>query len=174
MITENHRKESLSIAYVYAVAAKAGATCDHSHLDYGVDCKINEVVNTRDGLEATGVSIEFQLKASSTGWKDEGDYIRFDLQAKTYKTFVNRNTRQRRSTSLLLLVLCLPADENLWLFNNHDSLILKECCYWYNIVDVQVPDNNSSKRIRIPKHQIFTPQALTSLLEIAGEGGILC
>ena len=120
MLTIQHIQEDLSRAYIQAVAAKAGvnlALGTQAH-DYGVDGTFHQVevlhrVNS-EGMSYTrrlnsGFNLEFQCKASRN-WRVQSDAIAYDLEVKTYNDLIHRSTHTN-ATPLILILMCLPADE---------------------------------------------------------------
>ncbi|MCX6038365.1 MAG: hypothetical protein NTW99_10845, partial [Chloroflexi bacterium] len=51
-----------------------------------------------------------------------------------------------------------------WLVCTENCLELRHCCYWIFLEGDPTP-NTSSKRVSIPRNQIFDPNAVTSLLD---------
>jgi hypothetical protein len=64
MITTQHIEETLSRAYVRAIAATAGVIVNVDELDYGCDGAFRSVTWRNSRRVVTGFSIDFQLKAS--------------------------------------------------------------------------------------------------------------
>ena len=160
-IPESHLKERLSVAYVKTVAAKAGAqylTPDGT--EYGTDGVIARVTLLSSGkYVATGWDFHCQLKAT-TSWIENNEHIIYDMDAEAYNKLVNWDG----NSPCLLVLLRLPKVKEEWLNMSEINLILKNCCYWEYLTGD--PTNNVSKiRIRIPRRNLFTPQALNYLLD---------
>lgn len=155
----NHKMEHLNSAYVRAVAAKAGANCTKPEYDYGVDLRIIKVQTKPDGgFTETGILFHCQLKAT-TNLKVEDDYVVYDMEVGAYNKLVEWEVGW-----IILIVFKLPKDEREWLSVTEDVLCMKDCCYWIHLIG-ETSTNESSKRIRIPRNQLFDPQAVTDLLE---------
>ncbi|MDX2044090.1 MAG: DUF4365 domain-containing protein [Acidobacteriota bacterium] len=167
MMTQQHVEEWLSHAYVMAIAARAGVGIGRPFQDYGVDGTFSKIQFFSGRRFETGVKIDFQLKASKN-WKIEGESVVYDLEAKTYNDIVNRSLRIR-STPLMLILLCLPQDSAQWLEQSEDHLIVRRCCYW-SIFSGTATQNSHTARIRISRHQLFTPDVLMKLLDQVEEG----
>ena len=161
MITTQHIQEGLSRAYVQAVASYAGVNVGNSQLDYGIDGTFRKIQKIGGRYFDIGVALDFQLKASIQ-WQFDGDYVVYDLEAKTYNDLVNRG-KKKRAVPLILIVLCLPKNQEEWIEINEEGLLLKKCCYWL-IVKGEKTENSSSKRVKIFREQMFTSAALTKLL----------
>lgn len=156
----NHKMEHLNSAYVRAVAAKAGANCTKPEYDYGVDLIINEMQSSPGGgFTGTGSLFQCQLKAT-TNLKVEDDYVVYDMEVGAYNKLVEWEVGW-----IILIVFKLPKDEREWLSVTEDVLCMKDCCYYWIPLREEASTNKSSKRIRIPRNQLFDPQAVTDLLE---------
>lgn len=164
MITEQHTKEMLSMAFVNAIAGKAGVNLGNIRVyDYGVDGTFNSVIKFKNRMIDTGPAIDFQLK--STGdWEVKDNCIVYDLKAKNYNDIVFRNTHPDSVISMILILLCLPKDSDSWLEITEEMLIMKKCCYWYYIKDQQ-SENTGSVRVKIPISNFLNSEVLTTLIK---------
>jgi len=163
-ITEQHTEESLCFAHIYALAGIAGVNYSAQRYDYGVDGQFSAVVRRGKRLVDSGFPLDFQAKAT-VDWKLIDGNIVYDLEAKTYNDFVSR---QADSTTMILILLCLPRDRNSWHATSCDQTILRHCCYWH-IVTGELTLNTTKKRIYIPAAQLLTPAALNNLLTLERE-----
>jgi len=169
MITENHRKESLSISYVQAIAGKAGLLIriNDANFDYGIDGRFSKVFvevneNQKNEMTEIGYPLCFQLKSSSNyDFKD--DFVTFTIASNAFNKFVANNNR--RSLRQILIAFCLPVDENSWLNVNEDCLILKRACYWYDITDKERKPADSKVTLKIPRKNLLTAEELSNLVE---------
>ncbi|CAE14720.1 unnamed protein product [Leptospira phage LE1] len=169
MITENHRKESLSISYVQAIAGKAGLLIriNDANFDYGIDGRFSKVFvelneNQKNEITEIGYPLCFQLKASSNYvFKDE--FITFTITTKAYNKFVTLNNN--RSLRQILIAFCLPEDEKSWLNVSEDRLILNRACYWYDITDKERKPTDSKITLHIPRKNLLTAEELSNLVE---------
>jgi hypothetical protein len=168
MLTEEHRKEDLSRAYIQAVSAKAGVIVslkDRSH-DYGIDGSFHNVSLLNGQRFESGITLDFQLKAT-TGISLHGDYVHYQLDAKTIHLLGSRVNRAY-ATRAILIVLSLPAQSDEWFQLSEKELILKNCCYWSFISSLTT--NLYSATQKIPRSQLFTPEALNDLLINVSKG----
>jgi hypothetical protein len=171
MITTQHIQEDLSRAYVQAVAAKTGVLVSingRSH-DYGVDGTFHQVSLLKGKRLETGFNLDFQCKAS-TQWDREEEHIVYDLESQAFNGLVARSKRTG-ATPFVLILMCLSDEESDWFELDEDQLLLRKCCYWHRLTGEET-DNTTSRRIRIPRHQVLQPTALASLLDQV-ERGIL-
>jgi len=167
MITRQHQQEQLSRAYVNAVTARSGHIFDSTNLDYGVDGSLRHV-KIRDGRHLpSGHAIDVQIKATTT-WTERDGKIIYDLEAKTYNDLVERfNTPH--ATQLILVVLCLPENEEDWLAISHEQLTLKRSCYWCCLSGTPT-ENEKTKRIEIPKDNLLDCTEINRLLQKVVDG----
>lgn len=163
MITTQHIEEDLSKAYVLAVGAKAGLNVKFTEgHDYTVDGSLHEVSSLNGKLHESGISFDFQLKASKNCSFD-GASVVYDFDAETYNFLCSR-ANSKHTTPIILLLLVLPNDETEWLSVTTNQMILKKACYWMKI-DGNFTENQSSKRILIPQEHLFDPSAAQSLID---------
>jgi hypothetical protein len=156
------RAQALNRAYVRAIAAKAGAVVIEPEDDFGTDMAFTKVTRRKNGrLTVTkSIIVPFQLKASKD-WAFRGDKVIYDLEAKNYNDLVDE------SSLSVLIVMCLPSTFDEWLYQDEECLRLHRCCYYWQPSDHVETPNDSTVRIVIPRSQIFTPEALTALLDQA-------
>jgi hypothetical protein len=171
VITTQHIQEDLSRAYVQAVAGMAGLLVSingRSH-DYGVDGTFHQVTLLKSRRVESGFNLDFQCKAS-IDWTRESTEVVYDLESQTYNDLIFRS-RKTGATPLILILLCLPADQSVWLHFDETRMLLKECSYWHQLTG-QETDNKNSRRIRIPRTQMLDPKALGELLERVEQGSL--
>jgi len=160
---EADQGEELSIAYVSAIAAHAGINITVSRKDYGIDMSFKRLWKRKSDNHYTdmaGLSLPSQLKSARfPEWKIRADIIAYDLRAKNYNDIVT-------STNGFLILMCLPAAIDQWLEQNEERLHLHKCCYyWTPELDDDETPNKSTKTIYIPRTQLFTTDALISLVD---------
>ena len=122
MLTDQHIAESLSRAYVRAIAGRAGLNLAIREYDYGVDGSFDEVVVRQNRRVESGFSLSFQLKAS-TQWQLDSTQVIYDLEVKTYNDLILRRSI-RAATPCILILLALPADSAQWLICEESELRL--------------------------------------------------
>ena len=162
MITDNHRKESLSISYVQAIAGKAGLIIrvNDANFDYGVDGRFSKVLVEENENQKEEYS--FQLKASSN-FKIEKNHITFVISTKAYNKIVTRNNE--RSLRLILIAFCIPEVDDKWLQVTEENLILNRACYWLEITDKDRKPIDSTVTLHIPRKNLLTADELNSLMD---------
>ena len=162
MLTEPHIIESLSRAYVRALAGKAGLNLSVREYDYGVDGNFDEITIRDKRRVESGFSLSFQLKAS-TQWQRDDNTVIYDLEAKTYNDLVLRRNF-RMAVPCILILFALPPDSSQWLIYNEEEMRLRGSCYW-DYLSGAPTENRQSVRIRIPRQQRLTAESLLDLIE---------
>lgn len=163
-IPTTHQQERLSLAYVQAVVANAGAQLlEPTGHEYGIDAYIQGVRRLPNGkFHPTGFMVMAQIKSTITSTIRE-DVIVYDMEAEAY----NKIATMEGPTDCVLILCCLPRDSAEWLVANEDQLILKRCCYWMRIPKAPTTKSDS-KRVFIPRTQTLTAEAVRRLLSEAG------
>ena len=159
-LTKNHIESELSIAYVHAVAAKAGFATEFTRVDVdSVDITIGGkgLLSTDSTLHSPQIAI--QLKATINKNVNGDGSISFNLPLKNYD-----DLRANCLVPKILVVLFLPKEENIWLSHSIDQLIIKECAYWLSIKGFTKSDNASHQTVRIPSANVFSPETISGLL----------
>jgi len=157
----------MSVSYVGTVVSRSGFTLNPIKQDYGTDLEIRRIERNGSKLVDLGPFIELQLK-SSTNWTLETDHVVFDLDADAYNRYIFR--RDQGYIPFALILCCLPKDQSTWLSICEENLVFKKCCY-YHFIEEPATENSSSKRIRIPRSQLFTPNWLQEFQKEILHGG---
>jgi len=161
MITEQHIQEGLSRSYIQAVAGIAGVNLvAEREFDYGFDGTFRKVEFRGKRRVETSFPLDFQLKCT-INWSIEGDFIVYDIESKTYNDLV---TRHPSGTGAVLILLCLPSESSNWVEICEDYMKVQKCCYYSKLDGSAVANENSTKRIRIPRQNILTGTAVQNIL----------
>ncbi|MDO7849092.1 DUF4365 domain-containing protein [Hymenobacter sp. M29] len=155
-MTEQQIKEKLSKNYLELLIHNGG----HKHMkpedDHGVDLYIMRVqrIERADGIRYVDSTdfIGVQLKCTCVASIEEDeDYVKYDLEAKTYNDLVDR-VRYNATVPLLLVLMILPDEVTRWVEVRDNEIALAKCAYWYEPDSSQpYTGNSSTKRIYIPK-----------------------
>lgn len=160
LITLQHTEECLSLAYVHALAGRAGVNLAAQRVhDYGIDGTFRSIKIIGTRRVESGFAVDFQMKAT-INWEYDGPDVVYDLEAKTYNDMVQRDSE---AAPCILILLCLPANVEDWLESDETRLVLKHCCYWMRLKG-ETTTNTSTKRIRIPRSNELTSQAILNIL----------
>ena len=158
-MTENEKKQQLSIAYVQAVAARAGFACDRPSVDDdSVDVVIGASGSVHDKAVIRSPRIELQLKATAQDELNNG-HLAFPLPVKNYD-----DLRGDTLVPRLLVVLQLPEDSNRWLEQTEDQMISRRCAFWLSLRGEPETGNSKTVTVHLPRGNCFTVDALQSLM----------
>ena len=116
----------------------------------------------------SGFGFDFQSK-TTTKWVQEGGEIVYDLEADAYNDLVGR--AGTGVLPFLLVLLCIPKEEAVWLDVSADRLVLQKCAYWLQL-DGVLTYNEATRRIRIPVANVFTPTSVAEILNAVKTGAM--
>lgn len=166
-IPTTHEQERLSLAYVSAVAARAGAQLlTVTGHEYGLDILLNKVTRLPNGKYTnTGFFLAGQLKAT-TRTELHPTKVVYDMEVEAY----NKLRGWEGETPCVLILFCMPVEQEYWYSLDEERLMLQRCCYWKYIERGPLSGNSSSERIFIPRNQVFTSNAIENLFSgVRGE-----
>ena len=147
-MSENFIQEQLSWAYVRAVIYRAGFNLAIPEVDdHGIDGTISSYSK---GMNR----VDFQLK-STFNYEIRGQHVLYDLDADNYNVLV-----QDFGAPAVLILFVMPEDRVRWLEQSEQELRLRHCAYWMSLEGDQRTDNVSSKRVGLPKSNMFTVAGL--------------
>lgn len=163
-LTVQHAKEVLCAGHIHATAGMARVNLSTRMMfDYGIDGVFEDILDHQNGqLICSPFTVAYQAKAS-VDWWEEGEFIAYDLDARAYNAIA---TRPETASTLILILLCLPKEAENWHAINPETqeTLLRHYCYWFVFKEQETP-NTATKRIRIPKGNVFTPKALRFLMD---------
>ena len=162
MLPINDIEEGLSEAYVKAICSMAGYNTGKSHKDFGFDITVKDIIQRASGRTVeSGFNLDIQIKATKNFRQNHASII-YDLKNKTYNDLTDNSS----PTPRILVVLCLPQNQDEWIGQDIDSLILKKCAYWHYLGgQTPVDDNESTTAVYIPKSNPFTVENLNKLMD---------
>ncbi len=155
ILTDNDRKAELSFAYIAALAAHAGYTCQR-----GPQPDVASVDATIRSGDASCTQFDVQLKATSAPSRGT-DGLRFRLSRKNYNDLV-----ADRTTPLLLIVLELPAADADWLECTVEHLTMRRCGWWASLSG-RAPTDGETTTIVIPEAQRIGASGMAPLMAVA-------
>jgi Domain of unknown function (DUF4365) len=161
MITTQHIQESLSRSYIHAIAGSAGVNLHVGReFDYGFDGTFRPVIIRNKRRIESGFPVDFQLKCTKN-WSHENDKVAYGIETKTYNDLV---TRDPGGIGAVLILLCVPANQNEWVEISEEYIRLRRCCYYTTISGTPVANEDSTRKILIARANVLTPDALNGLL----------
>ena len=170
MLQENDIKEGISKAYVRDICNSAGYNLSTDDKDYGFDITVKDIIK-RDGnrFVYSGHNLDIQLK-STTNIRKNNFKIIYDLKNKNYNDLINTDC----ATPRILVVLCLPDDSEDWVKQDINSLVIKNCAFWYYLGGKEKVENEESKTaLHIPEKNIFSVENLNKIMDIVKKRGDL-
>jgi hypothetical protein len=159
-MTDNEQKQQLSVAYVHAVAARAGYACQVINVDNdSVDVQLAARGMVHQHAVLRSPRVDIQLKATSQPVLKES-HLTFPLPIKNFNEL-----REPVLVPRILVVFLLPEDDNLWLVQSEDAMITKHCGYWMALLDHSETKNRTSVTVHLPRDQQFTVSSLRTVME---------
>lgn len=156
-------ESELSYAYLHAVAAKAGMSCQVTdrHADkMGIDAIIRGCGEF--GGVLTDISLHVQLKATIKSTSTNAGKISFFIND------LKQYDKYRRTTTnfpTILVVLFLPVDPDQWLVWTPQQLVLQRCAWWECLQGAPDSDNKSGQTVYLPEEQVFNPETLKGIFQ---------
>ena len=157
-LSENHQKEAFSYAYLYALAAECGYSCQKGPQPDtdGIDA----TVRAKGGMRT---QIDVQLKATSSPVVRAGA-LRVRVTRKQYD-----DLREKRQTPLVLVALELPGAREDWLAWSPEELVMRRRAWW-TVLEGSLPIETSSTSVQLPGDQLLSPHALRKIMARAARG----
>ena len=164
---ENLVKEQFSHAFVGAIASIAKfatykPSVDDDSIDIGFSLK-------GGGGTICSPRLEAQLKCTSTDVRKK-DYLHFPLIKKNYDELRVENVHILR---ILIVVLVPDNIQDCLQHTEEEALILRRCGYWISLKGLPESKNQSSITINIPRKNVFSVDALHTIMTKVGKGQIL-
>lgn len=158
MIDLNDRKSLLSLAYIAAVAARAGYQIVEPRIDK------DSVDGILMGDEGRRPRIEFQAKATARGILKTA-HLAYPLPLKNYN-----DLRADTIVPRLLIVVVVPQQEKVWLHQSEKELRLRRCGYWISLAGMANVQNAFSVTVDVPRANLFDADQLDALMIRAERG----
>jgi len=165
-MTPNQRQEEISKAYLHAVAAKCGFAVGQWSQDHGcVDATVGAASKVGAGFLARP-KIDVQLKATAQAGVEHDTFVSWSLDIDHYDAL-----RAEASCPHLLVVLLLPNEVDEAVEHTVDHLLIRRCAFWVNMTGMAAAKAGAgSHTVRLPKSQVFSPDALRGILERVSQG----
>lgn len=158
-MTENEQKQQLSVAFVHAIAACAGYTCQVQTVDDdSVDVSIGARGRIDDRAIICSPRIDVQLKATSSP-RLGGDRLTFSLKRKNYD-----DLRAKTLVPRLLVVLALPEVRSEWIETSEECMISRRCAYWASLSGMEETNNTHSVSVYLARDQRWDVEQLRRIM----------
>lgn len=160
MLAPNDVKEELSLAYVHAVASRAGFSVEETRKDRdSIDLKVRAQGSLVEDAVLTSPELSIQLKATVIDPLPDGEFT-FPLPRKNYDDLIRKTLVPR-----ILVVFVLPREQSLWLNLDEEALVLRRCAYWTSLLGWPPTDVETKKTVTLARSRQFDPASLRTLLE---------
>jgi hypothetical protein len=153
-MTEEQIKEKISNAFVAVVANYNGYKLQVPDDTGGVDFSVTyDKIQNRNGKTRhiqSGQYVELQLKATEEHRITfEENYLKYDLEAKTYNDLIERFSDG--NAPLVLVLAILPDDKANWAIIGEQNLLMNQKVYYFYPNDAMEETQNANTiRISIP------------------------
>lgn len=155
----NIQQEEMSLAYIHAVAARAGY--DYTGRVGRDTASVDGEISSDEGLFP---AFKYQAKSTSRPLVD-GDEIVYDLNVKNYNDLCVESRESR-----LLILVSIPTDIADWTSVDEEALCIRCAGYWHSLRGEQPSTRSDSQRIRFPESQRFGPDQLPTLMRRIANG----
>jgi hypothetical protein len=157
-------KGHFGAAYVQTIAAGAGFGVQISGASMdgvGVDLTVCQLPPSRRRAR----ELHIQVKCSSGDLEAEAVVV--DLPIKNYDELREEGAQ----VPLVLVVVIVPEEPEEWIHQTEEQLVARRCAWWVSLVGQPARANRTEVRVRVPRTQIFTPDALRAIMERVAAGG---
>lgn len=163
-LSSNETESELSYAYLHAVAAQAGMSCEASPRqvdNMGIDATIRAVEQFAADSLLTELALDVQLKATIAEQTISDGKISYFLKG------VERYNKLRKETVTpprIVVVLFLPRDSKEWLKWSEDELAMRKCAWWVSLRGATETDNSEGRTVYLPEDQHFHCDSLREIM----------
>jgi len=154
-MTENLRKEQLSLAYARTIAGLAGFNLSIPEVD---NDSVDIQVQASGDFHSSSPRLDIQLKATADPAAVRPDSVSWRLKQKNYD-----DLRRRTMVPRVLVVMVLPAGMADWYGQSEDELSVRKAAYWLSLVGAPGVDHDTTT-VSIPRAHLLTPKALRQLM----------
>lgn len=156
LIDPKTRMAQLSVSYVHAIASYCGFGADVPSVDHdSVDITVSSSAGKKPKLD-------IQLKATTQIDVTTETEFSFPLTVKNYNELRGETMSPR-----ILVVLCMSSNQGEWVKHSVDELAVRKCAYWISLQGQPETANKENISIRIPTANMFSPEALSELMQKA-------
>lgn len=155
-----HIMEELSMNYLATVAAANGISLSREHHDEdSTDCILKNDIRRSDG-ELYNVTLRVQLKSaySTSSYNETEENIMYKLKVKNYNDLCRRGT-----SPIMLCLLLLPEDMDVWTKWSLEDLRINGRMYWASFIGQPESKNSNSINVCLEKSHFVSPQTLQDI-----------
>lgn len=107
------------------------------------------------------------LQVKSKAGEVEEDPFPYDLEMKNYDELRDTAWQVPR----ILVVVIVPENAQEWLAQSEAELVLRRCGYWLSLRDEPAVTNTSTRRVHIPRGNVFDVKHVKQLMQRVADGG---
>jgi hypothetical protein len=159
VLIRTHRQESLSRAYIQAIASRCGLNCSFRDFDYGIDVTVHLIQRRENRYVESGFNLDIQAKSTFNATLN-GTHVVYDMEAKTFNDLREPDV----GTPRILVLLVQPEIENDWTGMTENELMLRRCAYWLSLKGREPTTNKETIRVSIPRTNLFSVEALQGIM----------
>jgi len=157
MLLENDIKEHLALAYVYAVASRAGCSTELIRVDRNsVDITVKHVDPCAGPDDVREGVIDIQVKAYVHD-PPPGPIRYYLTNEKNFHDLRQAHTLYPK----ILVVVLLPTDESVWMHLSEDALVLRRCGYWTSLV------GHEDRTVHFLRENVLDGESLMRMMRLA-------
>jgi len=158
----SNEKEQFSYAYIHAVASMASMSVTKPTVDdHKIDLQIQLTSNDyayRDPI------LDVQVKC--TARLNNNSRISYQFDAESYNCLAT--PRDRLQVPRIIVIVLVPEDNNKWVEQDTDKLLMRYCGYWVSIMGKPLVNEKGSKSVVFPREQIFSVENLKNIMTKVG------
>lgn len=109
--------------------------------------------------------LDVQVKCTSAVRSQVGP-LSYALEVKNYNKLQGADYDNAR----ILVVFYVPEEVESWLEHSEDELVMRHCGYWVSLRHAAATSNSHNRTIQIPRENVFTVEALHSMMDTIGNG----
>ncbi|MBK7826295.1 DUF4365 domain-containing protein [Nannocystis sp.] len=148
--------EELSLAYVRAVASRAGFAVEEVRRDRdSIDLHIL-AGGTLGGGALHSPALAVQVKATAFDLPEGCTQFPYDLKVRNYNHLAQQPTPRPRAA---------PPRTGCWLTWTEEALVLRRSAYWLSLCGLPATSNEGTSRVHLPRTQVFDSAGIRGLLE---------
>jgi hypothetical protein len=159
-------QSEFAAAYVRAVASAAGFFIQEPPRTFDADGVDLEMM--RRGPLGVTRSPRLHLQVKSYGGEVVEDPFPYDLDAKNYDELRDTTWQVPR----ILVVVVVPKAVQEWITHSEKQLALKRSGYWLSLRGQPKLANEGTRRVRIPRANVFDVQNVRQVMQRVADGGI--
>jgi hypothetical protein len=174
LLTAGHSQESLTRAFIHAIAGHVGLTCSFREFDYGIDLALHQVtVRThpttgRKRYVESGMHLDVQVKSTTNAVVRDGE-VAYDLDVHAYDDLRIEKT----CTPRILVLHVQPRAKHERLTVAREGLTVRGRCYWISLRGFREVPNKYRVRIQIPATHVLTEDTLKEVIRRVSTGEAL-